>query len=111
MTDSSATMSTQRVLQIRFRYEGSYSQFEPSILEYARQIEHYPALLWKLWCNDEENREGCGIYLFADEASVREYAAFMVPQMQTIALDVEAHVYAYHEAASAITRAPVALPA
>lgn len=106
--ERSVQLSTQRVLQIRFRYDGSYAQFEPVIRDYARQIEHVPGLVWKLWCADEGHGEGCGIYLFRDETSAREYAAWMVPVMAEMARDVEAHVYAYHEAASAITRAPVA---
>lgn len=102
-------MSVPKILQIRFTYDGSYSQFEPILPSFCDRLATVPGLEWKIWAYNEATHEGAGLYLFADEASARSYADGMVAEMAALVTNPTAHLYDFHEAATAATRGPVAL--
>lgn len=100
-------MSIKKVLQIRFRYEGTYDAFDEVLPAYVERMLTVPGLEWKIWAYDDASGEGAGLYLFADRASVDAYAPAMVAEMSTFMPEVSAHVYDFHESATALTRGPV----
>lgn len=98
---------TQKIVRISFRYEGSYSRFEPYLDQYVAELQEVPGLLWKIWTYDDARSCGAGIYLFDSEGEARAYLAMMVPRMQQMALDVEGEVLDFHVRATRGTRGPV----
>lgn len=66
---------TQRILHIQGRLVVPAEQFERETnADAARPFLDVPGLLWKLAFVSHDGREAGGIYLFKDEASLREFA-------------------------------------
>lgn len=100
-------MSTQKIVRIGFRYDGSYQQFEAIIPAMVAQLREVPGLLWKIWTHDDDARRGAGLYLFADEASARAYLAWILPQMEQMVRELDPEVLDFHAAATEGTFGPV----
>jgi hypothetical protein len=65
----------QQILQVNFTYSLSREEYENTVAPMGQTFADVPRCLWKIWLLNEENSEGGGIYLFADEASVAQYIA------------------------------------
>jgi hypothetical protein len=61
------------ILQINFKFEGSKDEYLKTFGDLAEPIGATAGLRWKVWPWNEEEREGGGVYLFEDDASLQAY--------------------------------------
>ena len=99
-----------QILQINFKFNVPREQFEENCSSLAQDFANVPGLLWKVWLmNDKENEAG-GIYLFADEASVKEYkgSPLVAAVLSHPALsDFNIKQFEVLDTVSRVTRAPI----
>ena len=65
-------MSTS-ILQLNFKFSVTGDEYTQAVSPLAEKFAALPGLRWKIWMINEEESEAGGIYLFDDEASVKEY--------------------------------------
>lgn len=62
------------ILQVDFPHNGPFNEeFSQAFTELANDIKNESGLVWKIWTENEENKEGGGIYLFDNEADAKRY--------------------------------------
>ncbi len=99
-----------QILQINFKFNVSREQFEEAASSVAQAFAEVPGCHWKVWLMNEQESEGGGIYLFADEASVEEYKAgplFAAVAGNPILSDFSIKQFEVLEQVSKVTRAPI----
>ena len=99
-----------RLLQLNFKFSVSASEYAQAVAPLAADFATLPGLQWKVWMIDEANQEAGGIYLFDDEASVRDYLegplAALVTNHPALS-DFSVKQFDVMEDVSVITRGPV----
>jgi len=60
-------------MQLNFKFNVSGAEYEQAVSPLASQFATVAGLRWKIWMINEEEQEAGGIYLFDDEASVKEF--------------------------------------
>lgn len=103
-----------KILQINYRLRSSVTDFLDASAPIANLLANVPGLVWKIWLANEAAREGGGIYLFENEAALRDFIEGPIikklknhPAVETLSVkqfDVAADL-------SAVTRAPVGVSA
>lgn len=68
-----AATTSNRILQINFKYNTSTSDFKQQMLDNAPRLASVKGLKWKIWSMDETNREASGYYLFENETALDAY--------------------------------------
>jgi hypothetical protein len=53
----------------------------------AHLIADVPGLIWKVWTENPDTKEAGGVYLFQDEASMREYLAAHTIRLKGFGID------------------------
>lgn len=64
---------SQQLVQVNFQYKGSGEEYEEAAASVAEMFASLPGLIWKIWLQNREKKEGGGIYLFMDSHSVETY--------------------------------------
>ena len=62
-----------RIMQLNFRFNVSGAEYEQAVSPLADDFAAVPGLRWKVWMINEAEKEAGGIYLFDDEASVKDF--------------------------------------
>ncbi len=62
-----------KILQINYKLDGPRDKYEEENEPYAQPIADVPGLRWKIWIINEEHGEAGGIYLFADDATMKGF--------------------------------------
>jgi len=101
---------SQKILQINFNFGIPAADLAQAFAPLAQPIADTPGLRWKVWLWNPEEREGGGIYLFDDEASLKAYLAGpIIGGLKTnpAISDVAVKMYGIAEEGSLVTRAPI----
>ena len=101
---------SQKILQINFQLSVSAKDYEQACSPAAQPIADTRGLRWKVWLWNPEEREGGGIYLFDDEASVQGYLAGPIIgglKSNAAISDVSVRIFGIAEEGSLVTRAPI----
>ena len=101
-----------KILQGRFRWEGTRESYEEAAKNYVEPINQYPGLLWKIWAFDDEKMIATGIYLYKDEESAQAakkrtedtYEAGNFPEDMK---DIKITIWDVQEELSRANRAPI----
>ena len=95
------------MLQIDFHYEGPWGdEMASAMRELADSINQEPGLLWKVWTENPENHEACGIYLFSDKATAEKYIEKHLARLDAMGVSqVFAKLFTVNEALSKLNRA------
>ena len=101
------------LLQFNFAYAGPFGPERMGELRtHAQSIAEEPGLLWKLWIENAETREGGGIYLFADRTTATAYLEKHTERLGRFgATGVSAKMFDVNEDLTRITRGPIPEPA
>ena len=99
-----------RIMQLNFKFNVSGAEYEQAVSPLASQFATVAGLRWKIWMINEEEQEAGGIYLFDDEASVKEFLegplAAQVTSHPALS-DFSVKQFDVMEDQTAITRGPV----
>ena len=99
-----------KILQINVHFRVSAEELTEEFEEAAVPISEVPGLKWKIFGMDEERSEATGIYLFADDASLKAYIEGpIIARMKTVEAfsDITMKYFDVVEGATALTRGPV----
>ncbi len=102
------------ILQIKFTFDLSLSEYENLCRSVAPLIAGVSGLRWKVWVLNEQEREAGGIYLFATEQEMNDYVAgpFVGKLKSHPAIrNVRIAKFEVMEDLTSITRGPVAAAA
>lgn len=62
------------ILQVDFPHAGPFKkEFTAAFTDLAKDIATEEGLIWKIWTENEETKEGGGIYLFDNLADAKRY--------------------------------------
>lgn len=62
------------LLQVDFPHTGPFKEaFTEAFTELAKDIAMEKGLIWKIWTENEETKEGGGIYLFDNISDAKRY--------------------------------------
>jgi hypothetical protein len=101
---------SNKILQINLRFNVSAAELAKEFETAAGHIVEVPGLKWKIFCMNEERREGVGIYLFKDDASLKSYLEGpIVADMKDKKAfsDIDVKYFDVVEKATAVTRGPI----
>jgi hypothetical protein len=101
---------SQKILQINFSFSIPAAELAQAFVPLAQPIADTRGLRWKVWLWNPEEREGGGIYLFDDEASVQGYLAGPIIgglKSNAAISDVSVRIFGIAEEGSLVTRAPI----
>ena len=99
-----------RIMQLNFKFSVSGAEYEQAVSPLANDIAAVAGLRWKIWMINEAEREAGGIYLFDDEASVKEFLEGPLAAQVTghpALSDFSVKQFDVMEDQTAITRGPV----
>lgn len=102
-----------KILQINYKFSGSWQQVQQEFLPDAPAIAEVPGLRWKIWLVDEARSAGGGIHLFDGDASVQAYLEGPVVaglQSEPGISEIDVQVFDVAEELSAATRGPFRTP-
>ena len=100
----------EKALQVNFKYNVPIEPLMEGTLKSADEIAAKPGLRWKIWIYNDETKEAGGLYLFEDDASADAYIEWLTAALERnpVASDITVRKFDINEAATAITRGPVA---
>ena len=100
----------KKILQLNMKYKVTSAEIAEAFMGLAQPIADAKGLKWKVWLHDEETKSAGGIYLFKDEASVKEFknSEIVAGIMSNPALsDIDVKVFDVLPEHSKITRGPI----
>lgn len=95
------------ILQVDFPYPGPFgTEMAKAMNDLAQSICQEPGFLWKIWTENESEKNAGGIYLFTDETSAQAYLAMHTKRLASFGItDARGRIFAVNEALSEITKA------
>lgn len=99
-----------KILQIDFKFTGPWgNELASARKDRAEEIAAMPGLIWKIWTENSETKEGGGVYLFEDLDSLRKYKELHVARLSEAPgiSAIRAKEFDVNEALTEITRGPM----
>lgn len=98
-----------KLLQIDFPIEGPFKEeMSEAFKELAQDISKEEGLLWKIWTENEEEKEAGGVYLFTDEQNAKRYLQKHTARLEGFGIkDINAKLFDVNKPLSIIDKAPL----
>lgn len=98
-----------KVLQIEFPYQGPFGkEMAEQLTDLAHSISQEPGFIWKIWTENESDKEGGGIYLFEDEKTAKAYLEKHTARLKGFGIaEINAKIFDVNEELSKINHGPV----
>ena len=98
-----------KVLQIDFPFTGPFGhQMAEALRELAISITEEPGFIWKIWTENEYEKEAGGIYLFETEETAKAYLDKHAARLKGFGVpEVHAKLFDVNETLSNITNGPI----
>lgn len=95
------------ILQVDFPHEGVFGEeFSKAFADLAKDISNEAGLIWKIWTENEEEKEAGGIYLFDNIADANRYLEKHTKRLESFGYtNIRAKIFEVNEALSSITKA------
>jgi len=97
------------LLQVDFPHSGPFKEeFTEAFTDLAKDIANEEGLIWKIWTENEETKEGGGIYLFGNLADAKRYLDKHTKRLESFGYtNIRAKIFHVNEALSVIDGAPL----
>lgn len=97
------------LLQIDFPFSGPFGdQMAEALKDLAVSITGEPGFIWKIWTENENTKEGGGIYLFENEKTAKFYLDKHTARLKGFGVqEVHAKIFDVNESLSSITNGPI----
>lgn len=98
-----------KLLQIDFPFNGPLGhQMAEALRELAISITKEPGFKWKIWTENENEKEAGGIYLFETEEAARAYLDKHTARLKGFGVtEIHAKIFDVNKPLSQITNGPV----
>lgn len=95
------------ILQVDFPHDGIFGEeMAQAFADLAQDIAQEQGLIWKIWTENEANKEAGGIYLFDNENDAKRYLEKHTQRLESFGYsNIRAKIFAVNEALSEITKA------
>ncbi|MFA6788574.1 MAG: monooxygenase [Arcobacteraceae bacterium] len=95
------------LLQVDFPYDGPFAnEMSKAFVELAQDIKKEEGLIWKIWMENETQKESGGIYLFDNEADAKRYLDKHTKRLESFGYtNIRAKIFKVNEPLSGITKA------
>jgi quinol monooxygenase YgiN len=97
------------LLQVDFPYAGPFrEEFTEAFTDLAKDIATEEGLIWKIWTENEETKEGGGIYLFDNFSDANRYLDKHRKRLESFGYsNIRGKIFNVNEALSLIDGAPL----
>lgn len=97
------------LLQVDFKMDGPFGEeMATSFQELAESINHEEGVIWKIWTENEDTKEGGGVYLFQTKESAEKYLTMHTARLTSFGIQrIRGKIFKVNEALSAINHAPI----
>lgn len=94
------------ILQVDFPHDGIFGdEMAIAFAELAQDISSEEGLVWKIWTENQANKEAGGIYLFDNEEDAKRYLQKHTQRLEAFGYsNIRAKIFAVNEALSKITK-------
>ncbi|MFP3978779.1 MULTISPECIES: monooxygenase [Marinobacter] len=98
-----------KLLQIDFPFTGPFgSEMAEALRDLAVSITEEPGFIWKIWTENESEKDAGGIYLFKTEETAQAYLEKHTARLKELGVEkVYAKIFDVNEALSKITAGPI----
>ncbi len=95
------------LLQVDFPHAGPFKEeFTEAFTDLAKDIATEKGLIWKIWTENEETKEGGGIYLFDNLSNANRYLDKHTKRLESFGYsNIRGKIFNVNEALSLIDRA------
>lgn len=97
------------LLQVDFPHVGPFKEeFTEAFTDLAKDIANEEGLIWKIWTENEEKKEGGGIYLFDNLTDANRYLDKHTQRLESFGYsNIRGKIFNVNEALSLIDGAPL----
>lgn len=97
------------LLQVDFPHEGPFKkEFTEAFTDLAKDIAKEEGLVWKIWTENEETKEGGGVYVFNNLKDAKRYLDKHTKRLESFGYsNIRAKIFEINEALSLINKAPL----
>ena len=97
------------ILQVDFPHDGIFGKEMSAVFsDLAKDISQEEGLIWKIWTENESNKEAGGIYLFDNEEDANRYLKKHTERLTEFGYKgIRAKIFAVNEALSRLTKADI----
>lgn len=95
------------LLQVDFPHDGIFGEeMAQAFADLAQDIAKEEGLIWKIWTENEANKEAGGVYLFDDENDAKRYLEKHTKRLESFGYsNIRAKIFKVNESLSEITKA------
>lgn len=100
-----------KLLQVDFPINGPFKdEMTIAFDELAKDIAKEEGLIWKIWTENEQNKEAGGIYLFEDEENAKRYLEKHTKRLKSFGVEtVNGKIFDVNVPLSLIDKAKIVL--
>lgn len=97
------------ILQVDFPHDGVFNEeFSEAFRDLAEDIKKESGLIWKIWTENENTKQGGGIYLFDNENDAKRYLVKHTKRLEESGYEsIRAKIFKVNEPLSLIDNAPL----
>lgn len=98
-----------KLLQVDFDYEGPMGEeMSKALVELAESINKEEGLIWKIWTENQAQKLGGGIYLFATEKNAQDYLEMHANRLKAMGvIEVRGIIFDVNLPLTSINQGPV----
>ncbi|MCP3738113.1 monooxygenase [Rossellomorea sp. BNER] len=97
------------ILQVDFKMDGPFGkEMTEGFSDLAKSINEEEGLIWKIWTEDHEAKEGGGIYLFESREYAQNYLTMHTERLKGFGIDpVNGKIFKVNEGLTQINNGPI----
>lgn len=97
------------LLQVDFPHDGIFGdEMSKAFADLAKDIAQEEGLIWKIWTENESEKEAGGVYLFENEADAQRYLKKHIERLASFGYtNIRAKIFSVNETLSRLTKASV----
>ena len=97
------------ILQVDFPHDRIFGEaMSEAFADLAKDIAQEEGLIWKIWTENESNKEAGGVYLFDNEDDAKRYLRKHTDRLNSFGYtDIRAKIFTVNETLSRLTKADI----
>ena len=97
------------ILQVDFPFEGPWeSAMTTAMQEIAASINDEPGFVWKIWTENQQDKQSGGVYLFDSKHNAQKYLEKHKARLEQAGVkDIRGRIFGINEELSALNKAPL----
>ncbi|MDO5668098.1 MAG: monooxygenase [Alcaligenaceae bacterium] len=99
------------ILQVDFPFDGPWeSAMVTAMQELAASINQEPGFVWKIWTENQQDKQAGGVYLFDSRHNAQKYLEKHAARLEAAGIKaIRGRIFAINDELSALNKAPLSL--